>query len=256
MDEQQVSPGFAPEPVAATSFGTRAVNALSAPTELYTEVAAAPVQSSSWVIPLIITILLSILTVVMIYNNTVIRQQIMDLQQEGMKKAVAEHKMTQDQADKAAEMMESGGGTIFMIFGSAGAAVMMLLIFFLGSLVLWLVTKFLLKSPGGYKKIMEIFGLSMVIGIIGAIVSLLTMNYFGSLYAVPAVSAFFTSLPPTSFVFRLLATLNIFTIWQVIVLGIGLAKVSAKPTGTGIGAAMGCWLVFALLSTVLNFGGQ
>jgi hypothetical protein len=253
MDQQQVSAGGSPEPVAVTSLSTRAVNVFSAPSELYTEVASAPVQSSSWVIPFILTIILSIFTIVLIYSNANLHQQLIDVQQEGMKKAIEEHRMTQAQADQAQAVMESGGA-FFMIIGGTGAAIVMSAIFFLGSLVLWLVTKFALKSQAGYKKLMEIFGLSMFIGILGTIVSLITMNYFGSMYAVPAVSALFTSLDPASFTFRFLAMFNIFTIWQVVVLGIGLAKVSSKGNGTGVGVAFATWLVFVVIATVLNFG--
>jgi hypothetical protein len=171
-----------------------------------------------------------------------------------MKKSVAAGKMTQEQFDRASEMMESGGGTLFMVIGSVGAGVSMVVIFFGGSLVLWLAARFGLKFAGTYKKILEVFGLTWFIGILGSVITLIMMNYFGSMYAIPAPSALISSLDTSGYGYRLLSSLNVFTMWQVIVLGIGIAKVSGKSNGTGMSVAIGCWLLFILLAVALGWG--
>jgi hypothetical protein len=254
MDEQTTSTGVSPDPVAVSPISTRVVNVFSAPSELYNEVAVAPVQSSSWVIPLIISILLAVLAVFIIYNNTMLRQQVMDLQQEGMKKAVAEGKMTQQQFDQAAGMMESSGGALFMVIGGIGAGVSMVIMFFGGSLVLWLVARYGLKFTGTYKKMLEVFGLTWFIGILGSVITLIMMNYFGSMYAIPAPSALISSLDTSGYGYRLLSSLNIFTLWQVIVLGFGISKMTGKSNGAGMGVAFGCWLLFVLIEVAFGWG--
>jgi len=252
MDEQTTAT-VPPAPAAVTSLTTRIVNTFSAPSELYTEVAAAPVQATSWVVPFILSIMLAILAVFVVFNNSSLRQQVMDVQQEAMKQKVAEGKMSQDQADKASEMMESGS-TLFLIIGCASAGVGMVLIFFGGALVLWLAAKVALKFTGPYSKIMEVFGLTWFIGVIGTVITLFMMSYFGSLYAIPAPSALLTSMGTMGFAHKFLAALNIFTIWQVLVLGIGLSRVSGKSTGAGIGVSCGLWLVFVLITAALGWG--
>jgi len=50
----------------------------------------------------------------------------------------------------------------------------------------------------------------------------------------------------------LFASLNIFSIWEAAVIGIGLSKFSDKPTGTGMGVAFALWIVWVALSIFLG----
>jgi hypothetical protein len=76
-----------------------------------------------------------------------------------------------------------------------------------------------------------------------------------TLYAAPSGAlAVLQNFNRQDVVHRLLASLNLFTIWQMVVVGIGLAKFSAKPSGTGIGVAMGLWILWVLISVFLLGG--
>ena len=156
--------------------------------------------------------------------------------------------MPQEQADRALEQMEGGGGmmaAIGIVFGTLTLAI----VFFVTALVFWLVGKFALKAEGGYGKYLELWGASQWIGALGGIITLLMIIAMNSLYASPSGAlAVLQNFSRHDTTHRLLASLNIFSIWQMVVVGIGLAKFAGKPSGTGIGVALGLWVAWVLIS--------
>jgi len=240
MENQSAVPAEAP---AASSFMERAVDIFSSPGKVYGEIAALPAQTSSWVIPYILTLLIAVISNIAIFSNPSLQSQALEPQKEVIQERVQQGKMTQDQANQAEEMISSSG-TMMLVIGIVGAVVVMSIMFFAGALVFWLATKLILKSPATYKKMLEVYGLPLLIGVLGSIVTLLMMHLFSNLYANPGggllVMDHFSRKETAH---MLLAQMNIFSIWQMAVLGVGLSKVSGKSTGTGVGLALGLWVV-------------
>jgi len=187
-----------------------------------------------------------------VYSNPELRQQIFDLQQKGMQKSVTEGKMTQEQFDRASEQMENSGPVMFIIIGSLIQIVPLTAVFFLGALAAWLIVKLGLKSPASYSKLMEIYGLSLWIGVLGAIVTIIMMSLMNSMFATPSGSLLLgDSFDQLNKGHKLLGYLNVFTLWETGVSGIGIAKISGKSTGTGMIVAFGVWALFILVATFL-----
>jgi hypothetical protein len=241
-------------PVSTSSFLTRAANVFAAPGELYTEVAAAPVRTSSWLLPYVASILLGLVSVYAIYNNAALRQQVYDIQLQAMQKSVDQGKMTQDQLDKIKDGMESSGPAMFMLFGGLNIVVILSVLFFGVSLILWLIMKFALKAPGGYGKVLEMYGLAGLIGFFGGIVTLLLMNYFDSMHATPGAGLLIlNSFDQTKFIHNVLGSLNVFSLWEYAVVGIGISKLSNKSAGVGMGIAFGLWAAGVVLFSALGW---
>src|ERR1041385_37183 len=229
------------ETPAVTSFMTRVTNVFSSPGELYTEVASAPSQTTSWLVPLLCSLILGIVFTFALYNNPVLRQQIYDVQEEGMRKAVAQGQMTQEQMDTASERMESSGPAMFMLIGGGSTVVILAISFFGASLVLWLSAKFILKFNGSYKKMLEVFGLAAMVGVLGSVITLLMMKMLNSMHATPGGALLIMdSFDRGNMGHKLLASVNIFTLWQTGIIGIGLSKLSGKSTGTTLGLDNSC----------------
>jgi len=236
---------------------TRATNVFAAPGELYAGLASTPPQTTSWLVPFLISIALAFVFTFALYNNPSLRQQIYDIQGRAFQKAVDEGKMPQERADQMREGMENSGPLMFMLFGGGSAIVGIAMMFFGASLILWLIVKFGLKSPAGYPKILEVFGLASLISIFGSIVTLIMMNLFNTMYATPGGGLLVMgSFDPMNTGHKLLGALNVFTIWQAVILGIGVGKISGKSSGTGIGIGItiGLWGVLAVASTLLGLG--
>jgi hypothetical protein len=248
MDQPMVS---TPQTPPVSSFSSRAVDVFAAPSAVFSELAQTPTQTSSWMVPYVLTLIVGVLFTFALFSNPVLMHQVLQPSIDAIQQRVAEGKMTQDQADQAMSMM---GGKTFLIFGSIGAVVMVSVAVFGIPLVLMLAAKLFLKSGAGYKKLLEVYGLSLLIGIVGSIVTLLMIYAFDSMWARPALSVLvLDGFDQKNFSHNLLASLNIFTIWQTAVVGIGMAKVSGRPTSNGMTVVFGLWIVWVIVASSLGW---
>jgi hypothetical protein len=244
-----------PQVPEATSLMTRITNVFTSPSELYTEVAANPVKTSSWLVPLLISIIIALISIVAIYSNDTLRNQIYEMQSKRMEQMVQEGRMTQEQSNAAVEGMQNTGFGMFLLFGGVSVLFMIVISFFVAALFLWLTSKIGLKFSGKYAKILEIYGLASFIGILGGIITILLMFVLDSMYAAPSPTIFMlNSFDTTNKAHIILAQLNIFTIWQTGIIGLGISKVTNKSIGTGLGVAFGLWILWVIISTLTGIG--
>lgn len=244
MNEQQPT---SPQQPTVTSTMTRITNVFMAPTELYTEIAATPAKTTSWLIPYIVMIFLAIVSVYAVYNNPSLRQQVFDMQEKSMQKMVTEGKVTQDQMDRQMDGMKNSGPVMFVVFGSGFQFVTISLLFFLGSLLLWISAKVIIKYSGPYSKILEVYGLASWISVLGTIITMILINLMNNLFATPGGGILLgDSFDPLNSGHKLLASLNIFTLWNMALIGLGLAKISGKSAGLGMAISFGLWAVFVV----------
>ena len=230
------------------SFSDIIVNIFSSPGDAYEGIRTSPTRASVWVVPVLILMLLSCGFTYIMFTNEAIKSQFMDSQRTRMEEQVQAGKMSQEQADQALDRIEKAGG-MMIVFGIIGGIIMIAIMFFLVGLVLWLVGKFGLKAEGGYGKYLELYGAAQWIGILGFIVTILLAVAYGSMYATPSGAlAVLNNFNPKNTTHRLLSSLNIFTIWQMVVVGIGLAKYGGKSSTTGIGVGIGLLILWVLVS--------
>ena len=230
------------------SMGDIIINVFASPAEAFEGIRTSPTRASTWLIPIVLVMLLASGFTWMIFSNESMRNQVIDSQRERLQERVQAGKMTQDQADQATQGMEKAGG-MFVAFGIIASVVFISLAFFGAGLVFWLTGRFGLKAAGGYGKYLELWGATQWIGILGIIVMMLLAMTYNSMYASPSAALVvldhYNQLNSTH---RLLASLNVFTIWQMVVVGIGLSKFSGKSNGTGIGVALGLWIIWVVCS--------
>jgi hypothetical protein len=234
------------------------VNVYASPAEAFEGIRTSPTRASVWVIPLLLTFVLTIGYTWMMFTNESIKSQMIDMQRERLQEQVQAGKIPQERADQITDGMEKGSG-MMMAFGIIGAVVMISITLFVGALFLWLIGKLALKAEAGYGKYLELWGSSMWIGMLGLIVSALLLMAFNSMFASPSAAlAVMSSYSPKNSLHRLLTSLNVFSIWQTAVVGIGLSKFSGKSMGVGIGAAFALWAAWVLISVFAlasMFGG-
>jgi hypothetical protein len=234
-----------------SSFFDRMSNIFTSPGTVYDEVATAPVQSSSWSIPFIIALLFAVLSTIAVLSNASLKEQALEPQRQAMQERVDKGEMTQEQMDQTTAMTESSA--ITMGFGSVSAMIMVAVGTFGGALVFWLAWKIFFKMQAGYKKILEVYGLAMLIGILGSIVTILMMFVFDSLYASPGGALLvMNNFNRHNFGHMMLAAFNVFSIWQMSVTGIGLAKVSGKSQGSSIGLALALWVIWIIILAIIG----
>ncbi len=108
------------------------------------------------------------------------------------------------------------------ISGAAGAAAML----FLGALILWGIVK-IFKGEGRYKQFLSITGYTSVISALSVITAIISTRLTGAFNEVSYTSL--AALLPDmkgSFIYGAAKALDVFSIWQYIVIAIGTAAVS------------------------------
>ncbi len=247
MEEQQPLPS-------APSLGTTCMDVFTSPSEVFQNLKGTAPSPMLWVAPLIATLLIVVFSVVTIFTNEILKSEMKEVQSKSIQKMVDQGKLTEDQAEKAEARTESLGW-MMIVFGIIGGAIAVSAFFFGGALFLWLANKILLKSTVGYGKHLEMYGIASWIGVLGGIIAILMMVGIGSMYANPSGSLLVISnFDATNHLHKFLAALNIFTIWQAAILGLGIAKFSEKPSGVGIGLALTLWAVWVAVQVFIGFG--
>jgi len=235
----------------AQGLGNTVMNVFSSPGDAFEGLRESESKASFWLLPLIIMIVLASATTAIMFSNETLKSQVLESRDRAIQKQVDAGKMTQEQADSAKSQMENMGG-MFIAIGIIGSVIFLSVMFFGAALVLWLVSKLALKSTVGYSTYLEMYGIASWIGVLGGIVTVLMIVGLNSMYASPSAAlAVYSSFDPQNTLHKVLATLNIFSIWQAVVVGFGIAKLGNKSAGTGIGVAIGLWVVWAALQTFL-----
>jgi Yip1 domain len=239
----------------ATSLGNRIMNVFAAPSEAFEGIASMESKTKLWVLPWITSMVIGAVFVFAMFSNQTLVQQMRDMRAKTMQEQVAQGKMTQEQADQAQDRIEQMGGFMSAI-AIVGLVVVTSLYFFVGALVFWLVGKLALKSPEGYGTYLGLYGTAAWISVLGGIITSLMILGMGSLHATPSAAlAVLSSYDPANSVHHILKNLDVFAVWQAVVLGIGLGKVTGKSSGTAIGISVGMWVVWAVGTGFLKFGG-
>jgi hypothetical protein len=245
MEEQQSLPP-------APSLGSTILNVFTSPSDAYEGVTNTASSATLWLIPFLLTLLLAIAATVVVFNNDVLRTQVMEQQQKQLDKSLQEGKITQERYDQTISGMEKMG-SMFVVFGSVFAVIIISLMFFIYTLLLWLADKSILKAAGGYTKHLELYGISMWIPILGTVVTIAMKVGFGSLAAGPSAAlAVLNDFDPSNKIHGLLAALNIFGLWQTIVIGFGLSKFSGKSTGMSLAVSFGLWGIWTAILVLLE----
>ncbi|GJQ20079.1 MAG: hypothetical protein HBSIN02_04340 [Bacteroidia bacterium] len=235
------------------SMGTRIANVFASPSEAFQGLDTNPPRSLHWVIPFILILALGVFSVYLIFSTESLRDQIYDLQARQFEKAVAEGQMTQQQADQIRDRMEQTGLGLFMVFGAIPIVLFTAAYFFLGALFLWLASKIVFKTQLKYGKYLEMYGLASWIGVLGSLVTLVMFLGLNSIFATPSLGLLYLdSFDPTNTMHKLAGAFNVFSVWQAVVIGMGLSAFSRQPSGKGIAVALVLWAIWLAVGVPLG----
>jgi hypothetical protein len=236
-----------------SSLGTTIANVFATPSEAFQGLTTSAPKAMNWVLPMILMSVLSILFVYLIFTNETIKTQIFDMQAQQFDKAVAEGRMTQQQADQIRDQMQQTGLGMFMAFGSIPILIFVSAYFFLGALFLWLSAKIVLKSPVKYGKFLEVYGIATWIGVLGTVITMGMVLGMNSMFATPSAGLIFSDgFDPSNTMHKFASAFNIFSVWQAVVTGIGLSSLAGKPSGNGIAVALVLWLIWVAVAVPLG----
>ncbi len=232
-----------PPPPATTSLIARLLNVFAMPGEVFEEVKATPPTTGNWLVPVLLNALVGAIAAIILMSQPAILQGIREKQEAQFQKMVEQGKMSQADADKAMVVAEKfTGPTVMKITGVIGSVVFSFVAFFWWATVLWLLGRFFLHAAFAYPKAMEAAGLASMIGLLGVIVTLLLQINFSNLTSSPSLGLLVSDFDAKKVSHLVLAAVNVFGIWRVIVESIALARLAGVPFIRGAFVMIPVWL--------------
>lgn len=254
MEQEQTT--VQPATPKETSTISKLMNIFVAPGEVFESIKAGPKNSGLWAIPCVLAIVMSIIFIFVVFSDPAIQSQMREMTEKQVESRIAQQHLSPEQAEAARQQAASMmGGPMWKVFGIVAAIVYTFGTLLLVSLVLLLLSKTVFKAPTSYGKAMEVVGPSLMTNfVLGSIVSMLTILAIGSIHATPGLALAISEFDPENKLHILLSSVNVFTIWYLVVLSIGFGKLANAKTGKAAIWVFGIWVVWTLLTTfVLTF---
>jgi hypothetical protein len=246
MEQPPSVPELGPEVAqnSTMSLPARLLNVFAVPGEVFSDVKAAPASTSNWLVPAICSAVIGAIAAIIIFSQPSVIQQIREQQEKVMDQQVKAGKMTQAQADQALAVMEKvTGPTLMKIIGGVGAVVASFIHVVWWGFVLWLLSRWFLRVQIKYPKALEVVGLAMMVGVLGAIVGMLLIVNLGRVGATPSLALMVSDFDATRKSHLFMGAANVFYFWQVGVTAVGLSKLAEVPFIRALWVLLAFWLL-------------
>ena len=254
MEQAQPSPVMA-APKEPSVF-SQLINVYVAPGDVFERIKSAPKKNGFWAIPITLTIVIGIISAFLIFSDAAIQAQLKEQAEKSVQQMIDQGRIPPDRADAAREQAASMvGSPLGKVIGIISIIVFTFAGLFVVSLAMQLVGKIAFKATVPYGKVMEVVGASFMTNyVLGSIVTMLIMLAMGSLYATPGLALLISGFDPMNKLHVLLSAVNVFSIWYLAVLSIGVGKIFSGSTAKAAVHVVGLWVVWTLLTTfVLTF---
>jgi len=214
-------------PVATTSVCSRMFNVFAAPGDVFEEVRGSKPNTANWLVPILLSCLVAVFYVFVVFSQESVQHQMREAREKQFQKQVEAGKMTQQQADQVMEMSERfTGPAVVKILGSVSAVFANFAWLFFLALVIWLVGWKLFKGSFSYMQTVEVTALAGMVSVLGAVVTMLLVVATGSMHTTLGPALLIREFNPADKVHLALASVNLLTLWYIVVLALGLAKLS------------------------------
>jgi hypothetical protein len=208
----------------------RMMNVFAVPGQVFENVKRSPNAAGSWLVPILIGCVVGTITASVLFSQPTILQEMREMRIKTMQQQVDKGKLTQEQMDDILEKTEKFmTPTIMKISGAIGGMVASVVRVFWWAFALWLLALLLVRSRIPFSKALEVTGLASLIGILGMLVTLLLQINLGSSTATPSLALTVSEFDPANKMHMVLGALNLVQVWMVLVMGLGLAKLSGIP---------------------------
>jgi hypothetical protein len=208
----------------------RMMNVFAVPGEVFDDVKRSATAPGSWLAPILLACVVGTISTLILFSRPEILQEMRGTRAKAMQQQVEKGKITQAQADEAMVMVEKfTTPTILKVSGVVGALAVSFVRVFWWAFALWLLALLLLRARVPYLKALEVTGLASLIGTLGMLVTLLLQINFGRSTATPSLALAVSDFDPSNKMHLVLGALNLVQVWMVLVLGLGLARLTGVP---------------------------
>ena len=249
-----------PSPVAdpvspSMSLGARMVNVFLAPGEVFEACARVRVSWMNWVGVSLVLSLIAVSVQWLLFTNPAILQEMRSVQDKALEEMVAQGRMKKEDAERGRQMMSEGPGLLMMrVAASIAAVVASWIVPFWWGLFLWVVGRWVFRADVSYGRGVEIAALAGLISGLGGLVGFFVILGTGRLHAGPHLGMLVAEFNPVNKGHLALASINLFGIWHLLVMVLGLARVIGRPFSPVLIVVGGVWLGYKALAVVAGLG--
>jgi Yip1 domain len=239
MMPMSATPSSSSTTSASTSLVAKLIDMFASPSEVFDEVVAARPRFANWLVPTVLVALASLFLLRASSNeaaSVTTTPQAVEAQPTASDSAAVQAGPSSVDAQRLSALATCGGafaGTFWSAF------------------LLWFIGRAFLRTRFSYLKTVEVVALAGIIVALGTIVTALLIGISGDPATRPALSFFARHLPATSPVRLILDLLNFFHLWTIIVLAIGLSRLSGVSFKESAFWVFGYWLVARLALILL-----
>ncbi|MCK6542619.1 YIP1 family protein [bacterium] len=222
-----------PKPLGALD---RIIGVITEPEKTFTDIAARP----SWGLPMMLALL------AMIAVGILMKDVIQKESAEKTRISIMENKNIPDGdkqriIDQSIEMMKK-----FWVVGFAVGMVVIVIAYFISALILRLGGSAVLKSAATFTQVLAIFSWSGIVDLLGALIKLPIMYINQSMRVDTGLGILIGEELGHTTTYLIMSKFDIFTIWMLIVMSIGIAVVFKAPKSKSMILVFGLWLVWVL----------
>jgi hypothetical protein len=232
MENQQVS-------AQGDSLLGTLVNIFVSPREAYEAIDRRP----RWVLPLVLVVIAAMVAAIFITPMAM---------EEGMAKQrdklIEQRGMSPEEADRALAVGAKIGRITGPVMAPVGAVVAIVVV----ALVLLFLGNIVLGGASNFKKVFAMYTWTSLIGVLATIVKTPLMLSRGTVNVQTSLAAFLDPEQKGTFLYQLLARTDVFSLWELVLVCIGMAVVyrfTTKKAATGVVAL---YIVYALAAAAIT----
>jgi hypothetical protein len=205
------------------------------PTNYFTKLKEKP----KWLIPIIIIVVVSIILTIVAMSTFSPEQRLAQLK---------ERNLTPEQMDRAQRFMT---GPFPIISGVIAAVIFIPLMLIIISLILNFIIP-LMGSTGTFLMTFSCIVGAALVRIPAMIVKMILMLIKKTPFVHTSFALFVPMISKTSFIFRFLAKVDFFTIWELALIGLGLQTIYAIKDKKSYYLIFGLWLLFIIITSIFS----
>lgn len=205
------------------------------PTKYFTRLKEKPY----WLIPLIILVIAAIIMTIVVLTTFGPEKRIAQLR---------EQNLSPEQIERAEQMMK---GPIPLISGIVASIIFTPLILLIIALILNFLIP-LLGSTGNYLVTFSCIVGAALVRIPAMIVRIILIIIKGTPFVHTSLVLFFPMLSKDTFLFRFLSKVDFFTIWELILIGLGLQIIYDIKGKKSYYLIFGIWLLYIIITSLFN----
>jgi len=221
------------------TIGTKMVAVFTSPKKAFEAVAEKP----DWLAPLILSILIGILVTLVVYPS-VIKPLIVEKAMEQMR----DQGVPDDRIEEAMDVIS--GPKMFIITLAQGVITTPILLLILSGILFGAFSLF--SGQARFVQVFSAFAYSGLISSLGGIVKGTLMWTQQSIHVGTSLALLLSEDMSKTFLFRLLGHFDLFTLWQLVVLIIGLSVIYKWKASKSAGIVLSLWVLWVLLASLLG----